>query len=101
LTPDKKRLFEQICSAQDLTSSQVARRLIRDYIDQHEALLCCFTELYFRLLALLMNQQCHLQGLSHYLIKRFSGGDYRSVIDHAWMNIVSRDYYGGNGCLYC
>jgi hypothetical protein len=39
IDPDKKRLFEQICSAQDLTSSQVVPRLIREYIDQHEALI--------------------------------------------------------------
>lgn len=39
IDPDKKRLFEQICAAQDMTSSQVVRRLIREYIDQHTALL--------------------------------------------------------------
>lgn len=38
IDPDKKRLFEQICAAQDLTSSQVVRRLIREYIDQHATL---------------------------------------------------------------
>ncbi|MDI1230944.1 MAG: ribbon-helix-helix protein, CopG family [Methylobacter sp.] len=37
--PDKKRLFEKICAAQDLTSSQVVRRFIREYIDQHAALI--------------------------------------------------------------
>ncbi|WP_432740830.1 ribbon-helix-helix protein, CopG family [Methylobacter sp. G7] len=37
--PDKKRLFEKICAAQDLTSSQVVRRFIREYIDQHVALI--------------------------------------------------------------
>jgi len=36
---DKKRLFEQICAAQDLTSSQVVRRFIRDHIKRHAALL--------------------------------------------------------------
>ena len=35
IDPEKKRLFEQICAAQDLTSSQVVRRLIREYIDRH------------------------------------------------------------------
>jgi hypothetical protein len=35
---DKKRLFEQICAAQDLTSSQVVRRFIRDHIKRHAAL---------------------------------------------------------------
>ncbi len=39
IDPDKKRLFEQICAAQDLTSSQVVRRLIREYIDQHADLI--------------------------------------------------------------
>lgn len=39
IDPDKKRLFEQICAAQDMTSSQVVRRLIRDYIDQHADLI--------------------------------------------------------------
>jgi hypothetical protein len=38
IDPDKKRLFEQICAAQDMTSSQVVRRLIREYIEQHAAL---------------------------------------------------------------
>lgn len=32
IDPDKKRIFEEICAAQDLTSSQVVRKLIRDYI---------------------------------------------------------------------
>jgi hypothetical protein len=35
----KKRLFEQICATQDLTSSQVVRRFIREYINRHAALL--------------------------------------------------------------
>lgn len=37
--PEKKRQFEQICAAQDLTSSQVVRRLIREYIEQHADLI--------------------------------------------------------------
>jgi hypothetical protein len=37
--PGKKRQFEQICAAQDLTSSQVVRRLIRQYIEQHACLI--------------------------------------------------------------
>ncbi|ESS67393.1 ribbon-helix-helix protein, copG family [Methyloglobulus morosus KoM1] len=37
--PEKKRQFEQICAAQDLTSSQVVRRLIREYIEQHAGLI--------------------------------------------------------------
>jgi hypothetical protein len=35
IDPRKKRLFEEICSAQDLTPSQVVRRLIRQYIIEH------------------------------------------------------------------
>ena len=32
IDPRKKQIFEEICSAQDLTSSQVVRKLIRQYI---------------------------------------------------------------------
>ena len=32
IDPQKKQLFEEICSEQDLTPSQVVRRLIRQYI---------------------------------------------------------------------
>jgi hypothetical protein len=32
IDPRKKKLFEEICAAQDLTSSQVVRRMIREYI---------------------------------------------------------------------
>ena len=32
LDPRKKALFEEICAAQDLTPSQVVRRLIRTYV---------------------------------------------------------------------
>ena len=32
LDPRKKRMFEEICSAQDRTSSQVVRQLMREYI---------------------------------------------------------------------
>ncbi len=32
IDPVKKRLFEEICAAQDLTPSQVVRRLIRQYV---------------------------------------------------------------------
>jgi|GEM_PF-1432379 len=35
---DKKRLFEQICAAKALTSSQAVRRFIRDPIQRHAAL---------------------------------------------------------------
>lgn len=32
IDPRKKRLFEEICAQQDLTPSQVVRRLIRQHI---------------------------------------------------------------------
>ena len=32
IDPDKKKLFEDICDAKDLTPSQVVRQLIRQYI---------------------------------------------------------------------
>jgi hypothetical protein len=35
IDPAKKQLFEEICAAQDLTPSQVVRRLIREYIIAH------------------------------------------------------------------
>jgi hypothetical protein len=35
IDPDKKRAFERLCMSQDLTPSQVVRKLIRDYLKQH------------------------------------------------------------------
>lgn len=35
IDPRKKRMFEEICAAHDLTPSQVVRQLIRDYIIEH------------------------------------------------------------------
>ena len=35
IDPRKKQIFEEICASQDLTSSQVVRRLIRQYILEH------------------------------------------------------------------
>jgi len=35
LDPRKKRIFEEICAAQDLTPSQVVRQLIRQYVIEH------------------------------------------------------------------
>jgi hypothetical protein len=35
IDPRKKKIFEEICSAQDLTPSQVVRKLIRQYIIEH------------------------------------------------------------------
>lgn len=32
IDPEKKRIFEEICAANDLTPSQVVRRLVRQYI---------------------------------------------------------------------
>ena len=32
---EKKKAFEQLCAAQDITASQVVRRLIRDYLARH------------------------------------------------------------------
>ena len=32
IDPQKKQIFEEICSAHDLTPSQVVRKLIRQYI---------------------------------------------------------------------
>lgn len=33
--PVKKKAFEQLCAAQDLTPSQVIRQLIREYLREH------------------------------------------------------------------
>ena len=33
--PSKKKAFEALCARQDVTPSQVVRRLIRDYLVQH------------------------------------------------------------------
>jgi hypothetical protein len=33
---DKKRAFEDLCAAQDITASQVLRQLIRDYLAKHD-----------------------------------------------------------------
>jgi hypothetical protein len=35
LDPRKKRMFEEICAAQDKTPSQVVRQMIREYIISH------------------------------------------------------------------
>jgi hypothetical protein len=32
--PDKKAVFERLCAQEDVTPSQVIRRLIRDFIEQ-------------------------------------------------------------------
>lgn len=35
IDPAKKRAFEQLCAQQDITPSQMVRRLIRDYLANH------------------------------------------------------------------
>lgn len=35
IDPSKKKAFEELCAAQDLTTSQVVRQLIRDYLTKH------------------------------------------------------------------
>jgi Ribbon-helix-helix protein len=35
IDPDKKRAFEDLCASQDLTPSQVIRKLIRGYLAEH------------------------------------------------------------------
>lgn len=35
IDPDKKRAFETLCAQQDLTPSQVVRKLIREYLAAH------------------------------------------------------------------
>jgi len=35
IDPKKKQIFEEICAQQDLTSSQVVRKLIHQYIIEH------------------------------------------------------------------
>lgn len=34
IDPEKKAVFEELCQREDLTPSQVVRRLIRSYIEQ-------------------------------------------------------------------
>lgn len=36
IDPVKKKAFEELCSAQDLTPSQVVRQLIREYLERYE-----------------------------------------------------------------
>jgi hypothetical protein len=37
IDPAKKQAFETLCRTQDMTPSQVVRRLIRDFMEQQEA----------------------------------------------------------------
>lgn len=36
IDPAKKEAFEDLCRAQDMTPSQVVRRLIRDYMEEQQ-----------------------------------------------------------------
>ena len=35
IDPAKKRAFEAVCAAQDVTPSQIVRKLIREYLQDH------------------------------------------------------------------
>lgn len=35
IDPQKKKIFEELCAANDLTPSQVVRKLIRQYIQEN------------------------------------------------------------------
>ena len=35
IDPLKKKAFEELCSSQDVTASQVVRMLIRQYLEKH------------------------------------------------------------------
>ena len=35
IDPRKKAAFERLCAAEDVTPSQVVRRLIREYVEAH------------------------------------------------------------------
>lgn len=36
LDPAKKKAFEALCASQDMTPSQVVRKLVRDYLASHD-----------------------------------------------------------------
>lgn len=36
IDPVKKKAFDELCAAQDLTPSQVVRQLIRDYLQRYD-----------------------------------------------------------------
>lgn len=35
IDPEKKKAFEELCAAQDITASQVIRQLIKEYLSKH------------------------------------------------------------------
>ncbi|HYD76919.1 CopG family transcriptional regulator [Ramlibacter sp.] len=37
IDPARKAAFEKLCYSQDMTPSQVMRRLVREFMEQHEA----------------------------------------------------------------
>lgn len=37
IDPSKKQAFEELCRTQDMTPSQVVRRLIREFMEDNEA----------------------------------------------------------------
>ena len=37
IDPAKKQAFEELCRTQDMTPSQVVRRMIREYMEDNEA----------------------------------------------------------------
>lgn len=36
IDPVKKKSFEELCAAQDITPSQAVRQMIRDYMERHD-----------------------------------------------------------------
>lgn len=36
IDPVKKKAFEELCAAQDITPSQAVRQMIRDYLELHD-----------------------------------------------------------------
>jgi predicted transcriptional regulator len=39
IDPAKKQAFEELCHTQDMTPSQVVRRLIREFMEQEQAVI--------------------------------------------------------------
>jgi hypothetical protein len=44
IDPDRKQAFEKLCHAQDMTPSQVMRRLIREFLLEHGVKLSAATK---------------------------------------------------------
>jgi hypothetical protein len=45
IDPAKKKALEVLCARQDVTPSEVVRRLIRDYLIEHDVNLCLAVKL--------------------------------------------------------